>query len=65
MPDSDATIKITVSTNKMKATANYIPAAGNGKPILSDDVLDNLESMNINTGYNLLKTLFPQGLSMV
>jgi len=65
MPDSDATIKINASTNKMKVTADYMPVTGNGKPILPDDVLDNLESMNINTGYNLLKALFPQDLSMV
>ena len=49
MPKRDATIKINVSANKLKATANYTPAVGDGKKLTPEDVLSQLELMNINT----------------
>jgi len=46
----DASIRIKVASNKMKVTANYTPASGEGKKLTPDDVLSQLESMRINTG---------------
>ena len=46
----DASIRINVASDKMRVTANYTPASGEGKKLTPDDVLSQLESMNINTG---------------
>ncbi len=46
----DASIKISVANNKMRVTANYIPASSDGKKITPQDVLSQLASININTG---------------
>ena len=46
----DASIRIKVASNRMKVTANYTPASGEGKKLTLDNVLSQLESMRINTG---------------
>jgi len=46
----DASIRISVASNKMRVTANYTPASGEGKKLTPDDVLSQFASMNINTG---------------
>jgi len=42
MTDIDATIKIKVSENKMRAIAAYIPASGEGKELTPDEILSDL-----------------------
>ena len=51
MPDIDASLKISVSENKMRVTASYKPAQGDGKIITPEVVLGKLASMDITTGY--------------
>jgi len=50
MTDMDATIKIKVSANKMRAIATYIPAGGEGKKLTPEEVVSTLKSMSIITG---------------
>ncbi len=50
MPDIDAALKINVSENKMRVTASYKPAQGDGKIITPDVVIEKLSFMDINTG---------------
>lgn len=46
----DALIRINVASNKMRTTANYTQATGEGKKLTPDEVLSQLASLNINTG---------------
>ncbi len=50
MPDIDASLKINVSDNKMRVTASYKPAQGDGKIITPDVVAEKLSAMDITTG---------------
>ncbi len=50
MASRDATIKINISSNKLKVTASFFPAAERGEKLFPDDVLSQLGSMSITTG---------------
>ena len=50
MPDIDASMKINVVDNKMRVTASFEPAQGEGKIITPEVVIEKLSSMDIKTG---------------
>ncbi|MFC1539006.1 DUF342 domain-containing protein [Candidatus Latescibacterota bacterium] len=52
MADVDAKIKFKLMPNKMKVTAIYTPAIGDGKRLTSKEVLDKLKTMGVTTGIN-------------
>ncbi|MFC1552890.1 flagellar assembly protein A, partial [Candidatus Latescibacterota bacterium] len=50
MADVDAKINFKITANKMRATAAYAPAKGEGKRLSSKEVLDELKDMGVTTG---------------
>ena len=50
MQNIDASVRIKVTDNKLRVIANYTPSHGEGKYLAADDVMQQVESMGINTG---------------
>ncbi|MFC1490052.1 DUF342 domain-containing protein [Candidatus Latescibacterota bacterium] len=50
MADVDAKINFKISSNKMRVTAAYSPARGEGKRLSSKEVIDELKSLGVTTG---------------